>query len=56
MYASTLSTAGLKLGAFSSFERCPKKTLEKGEYLQGRNALSFIGRYGPAQGGEAGGE
>lgn len=32
-----------------------KKALEKGEYLQGSNALSSI-RFGPAQGGEAGGE
>jgi len=31
-----------------------KKTLEKGEYLQGSNALSSR-TIGPAQGGEAGG-
>jgi len=32
-----------------------KKALKKGEYLQGSNAVS-LKRYGPAQGGEAGGE
>jgi hypothetical protein len=32
-----------------------KKTLEKGEDLQGSNALSLCAT-GPAQGGEAGGE
>jgi hypothetical protein len=33
-----------------------KKPLEKGDYLQGSNAVSLMPRYGPAQGGEAGGD
>lgn len=32
-----------------------KKALKKGEYLQGSNAV-LLARYGPAQGGEAGGK
>ena len=32
-----------------------KKALKKGDYLQGSNANSLV-RFGPAQGGEAGGE
>jgi hypothetical protein len=33
-----------------------KKALEKGEYLQGSNAVSLMQRRSPAQGGEAGGD
>lgn len=43
--AATLQTKRLQI----------KKALKKGDYLQGSNA-NLLSHFGPAQGGEAGGE